>query len=255
MKYELNPLSPGRLTNSEVAELASRTIADYGSLPPGDPRTDVSIVQTYIQGLTQRSQGYDMAINRIQKDVNTHLVEDIDIERDNAVSSLFKAIRVGLTSDLPAEISAAQCLSIVADAYRGIVRLNYEAETKKIETMVAELESKLYATSVAALNLQRYVTRIKTANNAFKTLFTSRITASALTQSFDTNNLRIDLLDYYNEYVHFLVAMANATGDSFFVQQLSFVNTARKYYSDNYTSHRKPSVPTTQTTIVNPETN
>jgi len=256
MKYNLNPLNLGRLTNSEVAELGTRTIADYGSQPPmPGPRADTTIVQAYIEGITQRSQVFDKAINRIQKDVNTQQVEESDLARDNAVSSLFKAIRVGLTSDVPAEITAAQRLSIVADAYRNITRQNYEAETKMLDTLVAELEGGTYAASVAALNLQRYVTRIKTANNNFKALFTSRITTSALTESFDTKSLRLDLLDYYTEYVRYLVAMANATGDSFFVQQLSFVNAARKYYNDNYTNRPKEPTPTPQPTTANPEAN
>lgn len=57
MKYELNPLKVSNLTNSEVAELATRTLTDYGSYPPADPRTDVSIVQTYIEGIAQRVGG------------------------------------------------------------------------------------------------------------------------------------------------------------------------------------------------------
>lgn len=243
MKYELNPLRLASLTNNEVAELATRTLADYGSLPPAGPRTDTTIVQTYIEGLAQRSVVFDKAINRIQKDVNTQQVQENDQARDNALSSLFKAIRVAFTSDIAAELDAAQRLSIVIDAYSNISRLNYEAETKKIDSLVAELEGGTYAASVAALNLQRYVTRIKTANTAFKSLFTSRMTTSALTESFDTTSLRIDLLDYYTEYTRYLLAMANATDNAFFVQHLSLVNTARKYYSDNYTSRRKVAVP------------
>jgi hypothetical protein len=242
MKYELKPLKASHLTNSEVAELASRTIADFGSLPPGDPRTDDSIAQTYIQGLIQRSLSYDKAINRIQKDVNTQPVTESDKDRGNAASSFFKSVRVGLTSDVPAEMNAAQRLMIVVDAYRGVARQNYEKETKDLDTMVTQLESPTYAPSVAALNLQRYVARIKTTNNSFKALFTTRITTSALTESFDTNNLRIDLLDYYTEYTRYMLAMANATNDNFFVQQLSFINAARKYYHDNIISRSKEPV-------------
>lgn len=255
MKYDLKPLKVSHLTNSEVAELATRTITDFGSFPPAIPDTDDSIAKTYIQGLAQKSQKYDKAINRISKDVNTQPVTESDKDRDNAVSSFFKSVRVGLTSDVPAEMNAAQRLMIVVDAYRGVARQNYEKETKDLDTMVTQLESPTYAPSVAALKLQRFVERIKTTNNAFKALFTTRITSNALTESFDTNNLRIDLLDYYTEYARYLLAMANATNDSFFVQHLSLINAARKYYHDNIISRTKKLVPADATDITGVGTN
>ena len=83
----------------------------------------------------------------------------------------------------------------------------------------------------------------------------------ALAETFDAEvpgtfvDLRIDLLDYYTEYARYLLAMANATNDSFFVQHLSLINAARKYYHDNIISRTKKLVPADDTDITGVGTN
>lgn len=232
MKYYLEPLTHGYLTNPEVAELATRIVTDYGTLPPADPLTNAAPLEAYIQMITTVSAKFDTVVNRILKNADTSNAVKRDALRDNAVSSFSKSVKVPLTSDLPAEVEHAQRLMIVVDAYRGVCRLSYEVETKALDTMYADLTGPVYVSSVEALGLRKYVDRIARTNADFKELFTTRITSQALADSFDAHSLRLELADLMKQYATFLLAMANATNDGYFIQHLQLVNASRKYYND-----------------------
>jgi hypothetical protein len=160
MKHYLQALATSALTNAEVAELATRIVIDYGTLPPPGPRSDVGPMDAYMQKITQLSGKFDKGVNRIVKNVDTQKVAELDEIRDNAVASFFKSVKVDLTSDDPVEVEHANRLMIVVDAYRGVARLSFEVETKALETMCTDLSDGVYANSVEALGLKKYVDRI-----------------------------------------------------------------------------------------------
>ena len=238
MKHFLQTLGTNYLTNAEVAELATRIVTDYGTLPPQGPRADAAPLEAYIQKITLLSAKYDRGVNRILKNVDTQKLAVLDELRDNAAFSFFKSVKVGLTSDDAIEVEHANRLMVVVDAYRGVARLSFEVETKALETMYAELTGNIYANSVDALGLKKYVDRIKRTNADFQNLFTSRMTTEAMAETFDMRSLRLELLDFIKQYANFLVAMANATNNSFFIQHLQLVNASRKYYSDQIARRR-----------------
>ena len=238
MKYNLEKLNVGQLTGVEVAGLMTRVVTDYRATPPLSPRAENSILKSYLEALEQKTIDYDKVVNRVMKNADTELLAAKDARRDRALAALFKYLKVPLGSDDAQEAEAARRLNILMDVYREVARMNYEAESKSIDTLVSELTGSNYAPYVTLLGAGRYVERLRVANEEFKALFTSRINTEAMTETFDSYNMRLALLDYYREFTIFLLGMANATQEGVYVDLLAKVNAGRNYYSD-ILAHRR----------------
>ena len=88
--------------------------------------------------------------------------------------------------------------------------------------------------------MDRYVTRMKNTNEAFKPLFSGRMVATAMTETYDMKVLRTALLNKYSDFAKYVLAMAKATDNPLFASALTLLNTARKYYDDMVAKRTTP---------------
>ncbi len=231
MNYTLQPLKVSNLTLLEVGQLINRHQQDIGLLDH-TLITD-SPLQNYLSTLFANNATFTQGLMKTQKDEKTKLLENDDLIRDKAVTTFGKAIRLSLDSDNAEEVAAAKSISVLLSTYKEITTLPYEAETLAVEKLVAALESDEYRSKVTTTNSEKYVTRIKSANETFKTHFSDRSMAAALSESADNKKARKELLDYYGETTGYLVSMANAYKTEQFIQPLAVINGGRKYYADS----------------------
>lgn len=80
--------------------------------------------------------------------------------------------------------------------------------------------------------MNRYVTRLQTTNENFKVLFGNRMTAEAMTETYNLKVIRKEMFAKYSDFANYLLSMAKAVNTPLFTASLNLLNTARKYYAD-----------------------
>ena len=230
MKLKLEPLRLAGLTNMEAGQLIRRHLTDISTIS-NTLLVDVPF-NTYVQKMTLQMGIYEKAVAQIQKNEETEKISMADKNRDKGISAFGRALKLYEISDDPEEEEASRGLSIVFNNFKDLANMNYEAESLAIDKLVSELESPANASKIAKLNMGRYISRMKTTNEAFKTLFGNRIASEATTESYDMKLVRAELMTIYNDFTKYVLAMAKALETPLFVQTLNLLNIARKYYAD-----------------------
>jgi len=230
MKLKLEPLRLSALTHMEAGQLLKRHLSDLATLNP-ELLTDAPF-NAYLQALNTHSVLCEKGLAQIRKNEETQKIEMADANRDKATVAFGRALKLYAVSDVADEVEASRVLSILFDNTKNLPALSYEAETIAIDKLVGELEKDSYAPEIKLLQLDRYVLRMKTTNDQFKTLFGGRITTTAVTETFDMKTIRTDALKKYTDFANYVLAMAKALETPLFLQSLSLLNTARKYYAD-----------------------
>lgn len=178
------------------------------------------------------STDYSKSILQIQKSEFTSKLVELDDSRDWAVIGYSKSLKACAYTNDAEELDAYRKLMILADKYKGVEKLNYEAESAELKKMLEALESTEYSASVAKLNLASKITRIKTADAAFNELFDTRNDETNAKEVFDAKLLRKELHKKYNKLADYVVTMANTFDKEPFNSVLKTMNTVRSYYRD-----------------------
>lgn len=238
MKLILEQLRTSALPHMEAGQLTRRHLSDLSTIDPG-LCTDAPY-NNYVQKLTNQANWYERALTQIRKNEETLKILLADGNRDKAVSAFNSALKLYAMSDIPEEVEASRSLGILFGAFKNIALLSYEAETLAIDKLTGELNSPAYAEKVNYLQIGKYVVRMTETNAVFKNLFGGRMVTTATTESFDMKAIRAELMDIYNDFAEYVLAMAKATDNPLFPAALNLLNTARKYYADQLARHTAP---------------
>lgn len=230
MDKSLKALRVAGLTNMEAGQLIKRLITDLNSIAP-DTLTDQPF-NTYLLKLEEQSITYEKALAQVHANEATQKISLADSKRDKAKGAIDAGIKFYSLSDDAEEVEACRGLKIILKNFKDAATLNYEAETLAIDKLVGELEKPVNAIKIEKLNMGRYVTRIKNANQAFKTLFSSRIQGEAAAETYNMKSIRKETYQTYKEFCTYVLAMARALNTSPFITALDLINTARSYYAD-----------------------
>ena len=243
MKPLLEPLRVSMLTNMEGGQLMKRHLNDLRTLDPA-LLTDVPFT-TYVQDLTGYAETYEKTLAQVRKNEETEKIMLADNVRDRALDAFRKALKLYAVSDDEAEVEASRGLGILFGPFKNLAGLNYEAETIGIDKLVRELARPDYGAKISLLKMERYVTRIAVANEAFKALFSGRMTV-AMTESYDLKSIRSEMAIRYGEFCDYVLVMAKVLNTPLFTTTLNLLNTARKYYADQLARRIAPKADTTK---------
>ena len=230
MEHLLQSLRNSALSNLEAGQLINRQLTDLGTIDPA-LLTDEPF-NNYVLKLTTQSSIYEKAVAQIQKNDGTLNIAMADGKRDKSVSVCKRCIGMHSLSDDPAEVAASRSLGIIFNNFKNLQNFNYESETLAIDKLILDLEKPAAAQHVTTLGMERYVTQLKNDNQAFKTLFGSRIQTEAGIESFNMKSVRKETLTIYRDFCNYVLAMAKALDTPLFNQALDLINAGRKYYSD-----------------------
>lgn len=242
MSFVLEPLTISALTNVEAGQLMNRHLSNLKTID-ASLLTDAPY-NNYVQKIGSQTELYFAALAQVQKSEETEKIGQADIARDKAVSSFNLALKLHAAADDPAEAEASRGLKILSDTFKNLAKLNYEAESLAIDKLVSELKKEAYMEKINYLHMNKYVTRLEETNNAFKALFSGRMVASAMTESYNMKVIRKELQETYNNFTAYVLAMARATENQLFITALNLLNVARKYYSDQMLSNKTPKTET-----------
>ncbi len=226
---KLYPISVSRLQILESGQFISNLIADYvksGLVAATDPE-----YKKQYDVLKVLSTPYNVALNQIKAQKETEELMELDMERDQRLTTIRRAVSVFEFSDAAAEVSAYKAVSIILKKYTALERANYPAETLGIDKVVAEIrEAKEHAIDV--LHLAPHVDRLEVANTAFKAKFADRSADVISTISYDVKTMRKEIFDVYNTLANYVALMAKIKNDAYFLDTLKVFNYSREYFAD-----------------------
>jgi len=137
--------------------------------------------------------------------ISNQLVE-LDTERDTLINAIVAQVKtmgkLSLASIAPHVVVLNRFLDIHG---RDIATANYNAETKRINDLLADYNAKPdVKAAVAALNMTILVDQLATVNTDFATLFLQRTNETAATEKVDARAIRTEtdkaLIDFFNAF-------------------------------------------------------
>ncbi|MEC4050635.1 DUF6261 family protein [Flavobacterium sp. SUN046] len=226
----LHPIAIGRLHHLEFGQLIIRFFADFASTGV-DPLTDNDFNMLFLL-LQQQSPEFDNALMQIRANQETAVLKVLDRGRDLKMITIRNAVKVFRYSNVPAEVEAYRVLTIVFKTYKGIERVNYEAESLGLDNLVADLQSPEFFPYVQSLDLTQHLINLSTANTAFKDMFNQRSVSVLDTTVYDTKLLRRNLTNTYRDLAQYILVMAKRKNTPYYLKTLAALNNGRKYFAD-----------------------
>lgn len=227
---KLQQISLNRLQYVESGQFINRFLTDFDSLGL-DPSEDPEFQLSY-DSLKEQAVVYELALMQIRAKAASGALAQLDQVRDQKYATLRQALLVHRYTDDPAEKSAYTLIRIVLKTYRNLIRMNFEAETLAINTLLSTLRSAQYLPAIQTLGMENHITVLETANEAFKAIFDSRSTETITTTVYDTKMLRKTILNTYTELAQYCVIMAKRKNTPYYNQIVTAINHGRKYYAD-----------------------
>ncbi|MCI9846924.1 DUF6261 family protein [Flavobacterium pectinovorum] len=244
---KLENLSLTRLSNLEFGQLLKSSCEGLGNME-GITITDEVLVN-YLTILETKSVDYDKAQLQTTKSDETAKIVEADKQRDNAVTALFRILKVFELSEQPNELEAFSSLTNLFYNYKGIQNWNFVEETNGIDKLLTDLSIPKYNQHLNVLKMLPFAERLKTANDQFKLLFSGRTHEKANKEVFDIKLLRQEINKIYSDMTNYVLSLSKALDSEQYNRALTLINTTRKYYSDILA--RRTTKATTNTATVN----
>lgn len=226
---KLYPISVSRLQILESGQFITNLIADYVESRL-DSTADVEYKRQY-EVLKTLSTPYNVALNQIKAQKETEELVNLDILRDQSLSTIRRAVSVFEFSRDATEVSAHKEISIILRKYTALERANYPAETLGIDKVVAEIRG-AKDNAIDVLQLTRYVDLLEGDNTAFKAKFAERSSDVISSVSYDVKTMRKEIFEVYNTLAEYVALMAKIKNDAYFLETLKVFNYSREYFAD-----------------------
>lgn len=230
LSMKLHKLNISHLQYVESGQFIVRFLTDFSNSATQvaqDPEFDA-----LFQSLTTQSPIFNNALMQIQARAESDELLRLDGVRDKKIATFRTAFNVFRYTDDADEKNAYTTINMVLKTYKGVEKLNFEAESLAVSNFIAELRSAQFLPSLQTLGLENHLNTLEIANNNFKTLFSSRSTAVTNTEVYDTKALRKNILATYKEMAEYGYVMAKRKNTPFYINLLNVLNTGRSYYSD-----------------------
>lgn len=225
MKYTLTQLNVNALSHNQAETLVYDILRD-SKQSPEIPITDKRI-HVYLNLLQEKMSRFTAGIMQKRKNLNTEKVLKANEERNVAFRALSKAIKLYALSDVETEREAAHSLLHVLQSHKGLLRQEALAKSSQINTLIGRLTDEEHQPHSEVIFLGRYISRLEAANMKFGKVFTARSCEIALTEKIETVAMRKELFACYREFTLYVLAMANATNESEYVELLQLINHSR----------------------------
>lgn len=225
----LYPINSTRLHYVETGQFIKQLITDFENskhIATEDPDFN-----KLFESLKVQSALYVKALMPIKAQAESSEILVLDSKRDKKAVTLRTALSVFQYDDQPEIAAAFKLVSVAIKKYKGLEKMNFEAETLAIDNLVRQLDVPEYASAVQILSLNYRIDDLKEGNDAFKALFNSRSTAMIKKETFDTKQIKSELLQIYNELAEYVDVMAKIKKTDFFKETLVVINYSRTYFA------------------------
>lgn len=189
-----------RLTNDEHVGFHTEAIGFINTCTASRIFAD-TLMSEYTNAVEKERE----VVNRPTKAEFTEQLAEKDRVRDEALIYFFGTINMGQYSIITGAKEAFTYLNRVLEPYKAITGMSYSVESAKIDELLEACGESVASSHIKTLGLSEVVDMIKTANDAFEALNSSR-TTEALGYK-ETNALRAKTDELYNEIMEHLNAV------------------------------------------------
>jgi hypothetical protein len=163
----------------------------------------------------------------------TQELQEIDTRRDAAIVAIEMQIKSFIYHYEPAKQEAAQLLTDSLATYGpGISRMNYQAESTTIDSLVAKWENEpVLIAALTTLNLNEWVAELKMANTLFGERYLARIRDDADNPEQKTIELRKQIIQSYRILISHLQAHATLSIDETYTEVIKQANLLIEQYN------------------------
>lgn len=153
-------------------------------------------------------------------------LQELDAKRDSALHGIELQVKSYTYHYNDSIRLAANLLSKVFDHYgSGITRLNYQAETSTINSMIEKWESdQKYVDAITALNLRDWKTELKNINTNFNQRYLARIEENADNPEATAIELRVGITASYRNLMNYLQAYATLSTGGEYDKVIKLIN-------------------------------
>ncbi len=189
MKTIINRLRLQSLRNSEYSMFVNQNVAIA---------TKYNLVDLHLKKSFDRVAAMMPDLEKIKaqelSNVLSNILRDLDNERDTLLKAMVaqtKAMsKLSLISIAPHVVVLNRFLDIHG---RDIAKANYNAETERINNMLADYDAKAdVIAAFAGLNLNILIDQLRTVNTQFATLFLQRTGEEAANEKVDSRAIRVE---------------------------------------------------------------
>lgn len=154
--------------------------------------------------LIDEMQGYLDALagktRETRSSAETAELEELDRQRDEAVTYLLNRVSAATTSPVASERESAVPLWNALKVYSGITRLPVNDETASIVGMLVDINKEEFSDAVAKLGIGEAANELEELNNRYKQLVSQRMAAKqTAAQQGSTSDIRAKIKKLYQE--------------------------------------------------------
>jgi hypothetical protein len=194
---------------------------------------DQPLIDDYSAAVSQES---DIFIY-VRRSEFTKKKEIADRLRDESFMGVTGTVRVNLTHFDADKQKAAVHLDNLLSGYNYLPKMNYDAETAAVDSLVAHMRSAEYAPSVGALQLAGWVDKLDEINTQFKTYVQDTAQEEINRPSVTTKQARIRSDNALGLITTRVEALVTLNGKTAFTGFIAEYNTLAKHYNTLMNEH------------------
>ena len=233
---KLTNLDVARLHNAELSSLVARFFDDFSKTTLS--LEEDSIFKKAFEAIKEQVVIYNTALDQVRTNEESYKIENAEIIRKSDFKALRNALKPFQNTTVAAELEAYKALHILFLEYKDVEKNNYEVKTTRITNLLERLESNAYKKYIDELGMRRFVSRLIVSNNAFKEVFSKRSFDILQRPQYDVKKLRRELTESYKKMTNYVLALAQMTEQTFYIEMLEVFNNGRKYFSDTILARR-----------------
>lgn len=226
---KLYSFSPSSLTYLDSGEFIVRYLTDVAN-----QNIDVNVdadFKALHNSLEVQSPIYNKALAQIRAKAESQELLLLDRARDKKFRTLRAAFNVAKNSDDAIVIEAYGKIKVVLNAYKGVDKINYPAESLALTNLIAEFRTATNAPLATLLGLNPHIDNLEVANDNFVAKFNTRSTDVISTETFDTKLLRKTILTTYKSLAEYAAIMAKVKNNTYYTTLLTTINYSRQYFA------------------------
>lgn len=242
---ELYPFNPKNLNYDDSGEFIVRFITDIQNQNI-DLSVDLDFKDLH-NSLVAQSPIFNKALAQIKAKSESKELLNLDHIRDKKISTIRTQVNVFKNTDNLAIKDAYGKIKVIMNAYKGLESKNYPTETLGINSLISELTNSTNQPFSHLLLLDEPIASLQAANNNFVAKFDKRSSEVISTETYNTKQLRKNILATYLELTAYVVVIAKRRNNDYYDTLLKTINYSRQYFATilaGYGSNPPPTTPT-----------
>jgi hypothetical protein len=180
-------------------------------------------------GFLNGLNAYDAALERSRGSFLTRPLAEADARRDAAYRGLAERVHAGTRHFNPERANEARQVEVILSRYGNPVSLPYIQENGVMLNLVQDLDKPAWRARLATLDAEEWLDELKTSNDEFISLFSTRNEEQAGTMTGLAREARLVATRAYQACVTRLNALAEVEGPDAYAPVIAAVNRLVEY--------------------------